>query len=222
MPSTGRKKARRRRTGVEVALAGLAAVCCAIAVAALVIEAASRPPRETITITDAGWTRSVPIMEDRPVRQEGWELPEGARLVASEKRPYQYVRRQHQFRGTPVYADWYTYETDKPIPVDVRVAKGGADDERTWPQAEASDGQSVGEGTETLWVIDGQGRRREATEEAWEAMRTGIGQTYEVELGDDGRIESATAVAGSAKQAETTPTSDETQQDDTRKDETNG
>ena len=71
-------------------------------------------------------------------------------------------------------------------------------------------------------MIDGQGRRHETAEDAWEAMRAGIGQTYEVVLADDGRIESATAIAEDANQAETALTSDETQQNDTREDEANG
>lgn len=162
----------------------------------------SLPTNRTIVVDDMGWVRSVTVSETRSVRHEGWELPEGATLIAAEKRPYQYVRKQFEFQGKPIYADWYTYEIDESVPVRTETTSGGKADAREWPTPDLSEGQSVGNGTETLTIHTADGENHEISSEIWD--KVDIGQTIEATIAPDGRIEEATPVSESAETSSST------------------
>jgi hypothetical protein len=151
------------------------------------IWSGSQPRNVELEIDDLSWVRSVEVLEVRPTRHEGWELPEGATLVSSEKRAYQYVKRRFEYRGTPVYADWYTYEIDEPVCVRTETASGGAGDAIEWPDVSLSEGQSVGKRTETLLVHAADGTEYEVSDEVWRELE--VGGTVNATVTWDGRIE---------------------------------
>lgn len=157
----------------------------------------SLPTNRTIVVDDMSWVRSVTVSETRSVRHEGWELPEGATLIAAEKRPYQYVRKQFEFQGKPIYADWYTYEIDELVPVRMETTSGGKDDLREWPESRLLANQSAGNGTETLTIHTADGESYETSNEIWDQVE--IGQTIEATITPDGRIEEVTPVPESAE-----------------------
>ena len=162
-------------------------LCVVVAVACMTMMVLAVFPRsERISVADMTWMRSVSVFESRPVRHEGWELPEGSTLVSAEKRPYQYVRRMYEFQGRPVYADWYVYETVEPVVVSSPTRSGRKGEEVADPEVSLSDGQSLGGGEQELAVISADGRRYVVDWETWDAVS--VGDEVALSVSPEGRV----------------------------------
>lgn len=151
------------------------------------------PKTERLTVSDMTWERLVDVCEVRPVRHEGWELPEGATLISAEKRVYQYIRRMHQFRGTPVYADWYVYEIDEPVTVRTARAAGHKGEEMSWPEPGLQAGQGTQDRREKLTVVASDGTSYSVDSDIWDQLD--IGDTADAKIiSHEGQIVSVTVV----------------------------
>lgn len=180
----------------------------------------SMPHKERIEVADMRWERTVAISEIVPTRHEGWEFPEGARLISAEKRAYQYVRKMYQYRGTPIYADWYVYETDDLTQTGTASESGGRDDEMKWPEPKLGDGQSVGQREQRLTVTTPDGTEHEVSQEIWDSLR--VGDSVDATVTADGKIVFAEGIqSGDAvgQKSERAPASDQREEEARRADE---
>lgn len=180
----------------------------------------SMPHKERIEITDMRWTRTVTISEAVPTRHEGWELPEGARLISTEKRAYQYVRKMYQYRGDPIYADWYVYETDDPTQTGVVSESGERNDEMKWPEPKLDDGQSAGQREQRLTVTTPDGTEHETSQEIWDSLH--VGDVVDATVSDDGTIVSVKGIPSDnavGQRPERAPASDQQEEEARRENE---
>lgn len=191
-----------------------------LTIAEIVAMVPSMPHKERIEVADMRWERTVAISEVVPTRHEGWEFPEGARLISAEKRAYQYIRKRYQYLGTPIYADWYVYETDDLTQVDTAYESGGRDDEMKWPKPRLEESQSEGERIQRLTVTSSDGTEHEVSQEIWDSLH--VGDVIEATVSDDGRITQVEAVPSDdavGQGSERTTASDQQEEEARREDE---
>lgn len=161
--------------------AGFASALRALAVALVVAVALtgcrSNADSPVVRIASLDWKASVPVMEEGQVRQEGWDLPEGATLVSAQLRPHQTI----QFESEGIvgdtertfYATWFVYEVSAPITVDTVEATGRKSEPVKAPEPELAEGQSVGETSMQYTLTSEAGDTWPVDEAVWQKLEVG-------------------------------------------------
>ena len=107
-----------------------------------------------VTFTDKSWEHCIEIEQMETEIEEGWDLPDGARLIRTESRLEEYdtvvvkpavyktdpktgkktLVRAAVTKQVPDYEDWYTYEIDVWNVFDMECVSGYQADNMLWPE----------------------------------------------------------------------------------------
>ncbi len=129
------------------------------------------PQNKEIIVKDLKWERITSVCEKQLVTHEGWEFPEGARLISAEKKVYERTRKMFQYGWTSHYADWYKYETNDTVKVKTLIKTGNKEDAIEWPTTQLLEGQFYSNESETYSVVDTEGNIYKTTFEVWNQLK---------------------------------------------------
>lgn len=141
---------------------------------------------ETVwTVKEHRWVRTVETVINQPIRGEGWDLPEKAKILHTEirLRPQPAITGNEEGVITPAsatretaHARWYEWESPNWVPDEDWTASGSGI-RRSWPDLPPV-GRTLRETgrTETLWLVlvgADEARDWRVQEKDWLRMRDG-------------------------------------------------